>query len=261
MKKLNTPYLDVVYCHDVEFVTPPEVLDAIKELRRIRDEEGTIKYVGISGYPVALLCDLAELILRETGEPLDAVMSYANYTLQNNTLETVGLERLRAAGVSIVPNASPLGMGLLRHVGVPVGGKGDFHPAPKELRERVALAAKYIEETGERLETVSIRWALESWAKVGASVGSNGKLGVSVMGVSKHSELEETMRVWASVLDGLEPASASSTGDKSWSLGRREEVQEKGAKIQELLGEWKDYVWASPDPSYVNVRTVKGVPK
>jgi D-arabinose 1-dehydrogenase len=240
-------------------VSPPEVLAAVMELRRIRDEEGTVKYIGVSGYPVPLLCDIAELILQETGEPLDAVMSYANYTLQNTTLETVGLERLRAAGVSVVPNASPLGMGLLRHVGVPIGAKGDFHPAPQELRDRIAVAAKCIEDTGERLETVSIRWALESWAKVGASVGAGGKLGISVMGVSKHSELEETMRVWSSVLDGIEPVICSSKDEKSWSLGRREEVQAKGAKVQEILGEWRDYVWPSPDPSYVNVRVVKGV--
>lgn len=259
LQRLHTSYLDLVYCHDVEFVTPPEVLAAVKELRRIRDEEGTIRYVGISGYPVPLLCELAELILKETGEPLDAVMSYANYTLQNTTLETVGLKRLRAAGVNVVPNASPLGMGLLRHVGVPIGGKGDFHPAPKELREKVALAAKYVEETGERLETVSIRWALENWAKVGAPVGAKGKIGVSVMGVSKHSELQETMRVWNSVIHGIEPAARSSTEEKDWSLDRRGDVQEKGLKIQELLGEYKDYAWPSPDPSYVNVRAVKGV--
>lgn len=262
LKRLHTPYLDVVYCHDVEFVTPPEVLAAVKELRRIRDEEGTIRYVGISGYPVPLLCELAELILKETGEPLDAVMSYANYTLQNTTLATVGLERLRAAGVSVVPNASPLGMGLLRQAGVPIGGKGDFHPAPQDLRAKVATAAKYVEETGERLETVSIRWALESWATVGARVGAKGQLGVSVMGVSNHAELEETMRVWSSVLDGLENGVEGRQVDKQnkeWSLARRQDVDTKADKVQALLGEWKDFAWPSPDVGYVNVRAVKGV--
>ncbi len=100
LQRLHTEYLDVVYCHDVEFVTPAEVLEAIKELRSIRDTRGTIKYIGISGYPVPVLCDLAELVLKETGEPLDCVMSYANFTLQNTTLESVGLERLKKARVS-----------------------------------------------------------------------------------------------------------------------------------------------------------------
>lgn len=121
LQRLHTTYLDVVYCHDVEFVTPGEVLTAVRELRRIRDDEGTVKYIGVSGYPIDVLCAIAELVVAETGEPLDAVQSYANFTLQNTLLETRGLARLRAAGVGVVPNASVLGMGLLRGRGVPVG--------------------------------------------------------------------------------------------------------------------------------------------
>ncbi|KLP12501.1 L-fucose dehydrogenase [Fusarium fujikuroi] len=74
LERLGTQYLDLVYTHDVEFVSPEEVLAAVTELRRLRDQ-GLIRYVGISGYPVDTLASLAEMILRETGEPLDAVMS------------------------------------------------------------------------------------------------------------------------------------------------------------------------------------------
>ncbi|TVY27335.1 D-arabinose 1-dehydrogenase [Lachnellula hyalina] len=260
LQRLGTRYLDVVYCHDVEFVTPAEVLAAVQELRRIRDEEGTIKYVGISGYPVQLLCELAELVLRETGEPLDAVMSYANFTLQNSTLLSGGIERLKRAGVSVVPNASPLGMGLLRSAGVPVGGKGDFHPAPGELRARVMQAAKFVELRGDKLEVVAIRWALERWARDAATVGGVGAIGISVMGVSNLEELEETMRVWNSVLDGLPvPGRKIEQVEAEWSLGRRTEIEALAAGIWDILGDFKDYCWASPDEGYVNIRTVKGV--
>jgi D-arabinose 1-dehydrogenase len=260
LQRLHTDYLDVVYCHDVEFVSREEVLEAVKELRKIRDTEGTIKYVGISGYPVPLLCDLAELVLKETGEPLDCVMSYANYTLQNTTLKSVGLERLKAAGVSSVPNASVLGMGLMRSAGVPVGGKGDFHPAPRELRQKCMDAATYIESTGERLEVASIRWGLESWAREGATVGGVGGIGISVMGVSNLAELEETVRVWYSVLDGLPMAGREVTAEKrEWSLARRKEIEDKANAVWKILGEWKDYAWPSPEVGYVNVRVVKGV--
>jgi D-arabinose 1-dehydrogenase len=260
LERLHTAYLDVVYCHDVEFVSPSEVLTAIRELRRIRGEEGTIKYVGISGYPVPLLCELADLVLRETGEPLDAVMSYANFTLQNSTLRTEGIERLKRAGVSCVPNASILGMGLMRSAGVPVGGKGDFHPAPRELRNRALEAAKFVEETGERLEVLSIRWGLDSWAREGASVGGVGGIGVSVMGVSTLGELEETMRVWESVLDGLPiPGREVEQEKKEWSLKRRKEAEGKARGVWDILGEWKDFTWASPEEGYVNTRLIKGV--
>lgn len=251
-----------MYCHDVEFVSPAEVLGAITELRQIRDTEHTIKYIGISGYPVPLLCELAELVLKETGEPLDAVMSYANFTLQNTTLLSLGLERLRKAGVQVVPNASPLGMGLLRGVGVPVGGQGDFHPAPQGLREAVGNCARFVEMKSERLEAVAIRWGLETWAREGADVGGVGpngeKVGISVMGCSNLRELDETITVWRSVVDGLDGATHAAEKEKrEWSLKRSKQVQDLALGVQDILGSWKDYAWASPDEGYVNVRNMK----
>ena len=48
LERLGVQQLDVVYCHDVEFVTKGEVLGAVTELFKLRDE-GKIRYVGISG--------------------------------------------------------------------------------------------------------------------------------------------------------------------------------------------------------------------
>ena len=279
LKRLHTDYLDVVYCHDVEFVSPEEVLTAIKELRRIRDEEGLIKYVGISGYPVKVLCELSEMILRETGEPLDAVMSYANFTLQNTKLASEGIPRLQAAGVDVVPNASPLGMGLLRREGVPIGSQGDFHPAENGLRTAVRAASDWTDAQGDKLEKVAIRYALENWMRQGSTLGSRGdpasgipwrretieevggkKLGVSVMGVSKISELDETMRVWRSILDGLEDGhetaaqSGRGVNAHNWSLNRQKEVQQLAEGIKTVIGEWLDHTWDSPDAGFVNAR-------
>lgn len=203
------------------------------------------------------------MVLRETGEPLDAVQSYANFTLQNSTLESKGLERLRKAGVGVVANGSPLGMGLLRRQGVPMGAQGDhgdFHPSGKELRNVVADAARWVEGKGERLEVVAIRWALEKWARVGAGVGGVGAIGVSVMGVSKVEELEETIKVWHSILDGLPGREELvEKKDREWSLSRRREVDEIAEGVWKILGKWKDYTWASPDENFVNLRAVKGV--
>ncbi|KAI9833168.1 MAG: hypothetical protein M1819_003791 [Sarea resinae] len=279
LERLRTDYLDVVYCHDVEFVSAEEVLNAVKELRRIRTESEIIKYVGISGYPIDVLCELAELVLRETGEPLDAVMSYANHTLQNTTLGSEGVARLKSAGVDVVPNASPLGMGLLRRDGVPVGGQGDFHPANNDLRAAVRNASQYCDAHGEKLEVIAIRFALETWIRAGASVGSLGdpasgvplrrekiedvggqKLGISVIGVSTLEELTQTMRVWRSILDGLEVGrerdieAAKWASDHEWSLNRQKEVQNLAEGVQKAIGTWVDFAWPSPAPGFVNVR-------
>ena len=281
-KRLRTNYLDVVYCHDVEFVTPAEVLGAVKELRQIRNNEDTVKYIGISGYPVDTLCELAEMILRETGEPLDAVMSYANLTLQNTRLLSHGLARLIAAGVSVVPNASPLGMGLLRQQGPPIGAMGNWHPAPHDLRQAVHTASKWAAQQGEKLEVVAVRFSLETWLREASAVGTLGRIprstnavtesaesesnakriGISVMGVSKVTELDETMRIWNSVLDGLgndlsNQGSGSMTlsdglTDHEWSLERRQRIRELSKGIRERIGAWADHAWASPDPGFVN---------
>ena len=274
LDRMRTKYLDVVYCHDVEFVTSGEILTAVQELRKIRDETGQVKYVGISGYPVEILCDLAEMILEKTGEPLDIVMSYANFTLQNTRLSSVALPRLKTAKVDVVPNASVLGMGLLRRVGVPIGAHGDFHPSPIELRSVIQRASDWCDRQENRIEKVAIRFALETWMREGAEVGSKGdpasgipwsrekidhkaaKLGVSVMGVSNIDELNETMRVWRSILDGLEGGeqtaleSGRGSKDRIWSLARQKQVQQLSIGIRKILGQYLDFAWASPPPEF-----------
>lgn len=281
---LHTKYLDLVYCHDVEFVTPAEVLTAVRELRRIRDETGRIKYVGISGYPVEVLCELAEMIFEQTREPLDAVMSYANFTLQNTRLSSVALPRLKAAGVDVVPNASVLGMGLLRRSGVPIGAHGDFHPSPNELRVAIQKASDWCDRQDNRIEKVAIRFALEAWMREGEEVGSKGdpasgipwsrekvdhkaaKLGVSVMGVSNIGELNETMRVWRSILDGLEGGeqtaveSGRGTKDRVWSLSRQNQVSQLSKGIRKILGVYLDFAWASPPPDFIKPGLAPTVP-
>ncbi|KAF2267981.1 L-galactose dehydrogenase-like protein (L-GalDH) [Lojkania enalia] len=280
LERLHTSYLDLVYCHDIEFVSPAEVVEAVMELRRMRDEEGTIRYIGISGYPIDVLGHVAELVLKETGEPLDAVQSYANFTLQNQTLAgPQGIQRLKNAGVDVVPNASPLGMGLLRRQGVPVGALGDFHPASRELRSAVREASNFCDRHGEKLEVIAIRFALETWISAGSIVGSKGdpasgvpwkqesnddvggaKLGVSVIGVSKPPELEKTMLVWRSILDGLEGGEETAVQAGrwyrawEWSRNRRKAVQILAEGVQEILGDWFGYAWPSPSPGFVNQR-------
>jgi D-arabinose 1-dehydrogenase len=284
LDRLHTEYLDLVYCHDVEFVTPAEVLEAVRELRRIRDEEGTIRYIGISGYPLEVLGDMAELILRETGQPLDAVQSYANFTLQNQTLAGPrGIQRLHNAGVNVVPNASILGMGLLRRAGIPIGSLGDFHPAPSDLRAAIRRASNFCDIYDERIEVIAIRFALESWITAGSLCGSHGdpasgvpwkhesntdvggaKLGVSVIGVSRAAELEKTMLVWRSILDGLEGSKSTAVQAgrwnraAEWSRNRRMAVQLLADGVREELGVWFGVAWKSPGYGYVNKRKKGG---
>lgn len=247
-ERLGTTYLDIVLCHDVEFVSSDEVLEAVQTLRALR-KEGKLRYVGISGYPVDVLAAMAKLIKEKTGEPLDVVFSYGNYTMQN-TLLGGKLQNLQDAGVDVVLNGSPLGMGLLREVGVPVGGMGDFHPAPKGLRERCQEIATDIRKRGlGRFELVALRWALETWGAAGAVRGSNagilipssgglrevkldGKFGVTVAGGSQVEELDELLSLWKDVVEA-------------------EERREASERVVDAFKEWRNYAWPSPGEDFV----------
>lgn len=259
LERLGTPYLDLVYAHDVEFVGPADVLAAVAELRRMRDQ-GLVRYVGISGYPVAVLADLAGLVLERTGEPLDAVMSYGHFCLQNTRLGQPDLlARFRAARVDCVLNASMLGMGLLTSRGVDNGPMASWHPAPPGLRSACADLASLAARHGERLEEVAIRWALENWARLGASLGTLARssadgalperIGVSVMGVAAVEELEETWALWRSVVD---------TGDAAETRRKRIAALVAGS-MWPSLGPWKDFAWESGGEAFTNLRAAPGV--
>ncbi|KAL7813243.1 Aldo/keto reductase [Trichoderma aethiopicum] len=260
LERLGTPYLDLVYMHDVEFVSPAEVLQAVAELRRFRDQ-GLIRYVGISGYPVETLAALAETVLRETGEPLDAVLSYGNFCLQNGRLGRPDfLRRFRAARVECLLNASILNMGLLTTRGVDNGPMASWHPSPPELRRACATLSQIAQDNGEHLEGVAIRWALENWARAGSDFGTTAyagagpRIGASVMGVTAIAELDETWDLWRSVIGPVigakDDAAATERSDKIARL-----VEDK---MWPSLGSWNDYAWESGGETFVNARATPG---
>ncbi|KAK6497477.1 hypothetical protein TWF481_011885 [Arthrobotrys musiformis] len=246
LKRLGVDKLDLVYCHDIEFVSTAEILSAVTTLRELRDE-GKISYIGISGYPIPLLAETAELVVSQTGEALDAVMSYSHYTVQT-TLLSKSLKRIKDAGVECVINASLLGMGLLRTQGVPIGEMGDFHPSSDGLRKVCADAAGYVANRGKKLEEVAYRWALENWVDDGGDAGTfttdtGSKVGVSVIGVSYLEELESILTTWDDILKARE-------GDEG-AVRRRKENDELAEELKGVFGEWYDNVWDSPGEDYV----------
>ncbi|OBZ71940.1 L-galactose dehydrogenase [Grifola frondosa] len=122
LSRLHTSYLDTVYLHDVEFVCTPvgpitagnhavslaeksaeyglaegqegkvwgegdqKILDAIAELRKLQNE-GIVKAIGITGYPLPTLLRIALLVVNTPPyKPLDVLLSYSHLHLQNSTL-------------------------------------------------------------------------------------------------------------------------------------------------------------------------------
>ncbi|CAK7241304.1 MAG: hypothetical protein STHCBS139747_002764 [Sporothrix thermara] len=286
LQRLRTPYVDLVFAHDAEFVSPAEVVTAVRALRQLRTaadgSSGIVRYVGISGFPVDVLASLAEQILAETGEPVDAVLSYGHCTVQNARLLGDPVARLARAGVSVVLNASLLNMGLLTTRGVDNGPQAAWHPSPPELRDASAAAARVCKEDPlpaslgmKGIEQVALRYALDVWARAAASagvattvLGAGASVGSSVLGVTSAPELDETMLEWWSVLDGLgiehgsleqlqTTAGVGSEADgpakKDAAIARTQAVKTfVEEKLWPVFGTYKDFAWASPGEGFVN---------
>jgi D-arabinose 1-dehydrogenase len=211
LARLHTDYLDVLYIHDVEFVDTSKCLEAINEAFLLK-KEGVVRYVGISGYPLDFLLFLARKTLSLSHGPLDVVLSYSNFCLQNTRLAGYLDKFTSEAGVHRILNASPLSMSLLRSQPT-----HSFHPASPELRAAVSASAAYTAEQGVELAELASRFVFRRWA------------GSTVYGLSNAREVEHAVRdYWASK-------------DKAWM--KRDDQLVVG--VQKILGSTLNQTWLS----------------
>ncbi|KAJ0422000.1 Aldo/keto reductase family-domain-containing protein [Aspergillus carlsbadensis] len=247
LQRLRTNYLDVVFCHDIEFVTEENVLEAIGVLLEMV-AVGKIRYIGISGYPIGLLARVARRARQRYGRPIDVIQTWAQLTLQNNRLEREGLQLFKDAGVSCVCSSSPLASGLLRNEGVPVGNLGDWHPAPEGLRQAARRAAEYAKDVGESLASLSLRYAIRR-----AQYSSTQEFSVAtIIGGTSLLEVDENIATALQVLrrdGGI--WQWNSKGDlELGETGSNDQLEEdalmvNGVKL--IMGEWRNYSFAQ-DP-------------
>lgn len=209
LERLNTSYIDVIYLHDVEFVSTEDALGAIKELFKLRDE-GYARHVGLTGYPVDYVYKLAVKVKETLGSPLDIVLNYCHFCLQNTLLKTYSSKFYEDAGLKVLVNASPLSMGLLRSE-----GPHEFHPASKELKDAVSKAASYTSEQGVKFADLAIRFSLSQWN------------GPTVIGLSSVQEVENAIDIYWE-------AKSDATKDKPLV-----------DKVTEILGDQYNQSWPS----------------
>jgi L-galactose dehydrogenase len=123
LHRLATDHLDLVLCHDIEFVPMQQIVDeTIPALRKIQ-RQGKARFIGFSGYPQKIfrfICDQTDV---------DCVLNYNQYTLQNTRFADETIPHLKAKGVGIM-NAGPFSARLLTNA-----------PLPKWLKEPEAVKA------------------------------------------------------------------------------------------------------------------------
>ncbi|KAH7071793.1 Aldo/keto reductase family-domain-containing protein [Paraphoma chrysanthemicola] len=242
LSQLGTNYLDVVFCHDIEFVTDGDVLAAIDTLLHLMGEK-KVRYIGCSGYNLERLVRIANLVKDTYGRPLDAVQAWGQLTLQNTRLEMDGLPQFRAAGVDTIFCSSPLCIGLLRGNGVPIGALGDWHPAPAGLR-RVALdASNWVESQGQNLAALAIRFSL---IKVIRASNATSRTAL-IIACSTVAELESNLRAIDMVAQSSLVCSPLLETINEACL-KEDEPLFNG--VRQILSSWIDYSFTSPEKEW-----------
>lgn len=159
LERMKVDHLDIVLCHDVEFVGLAQILDeTLPALRRLQSQ-GKVRFVGISGYPMAIfksILDQAEL---------DVILSYNHYTLQNTMLADL-LPYFQAKGVGVM-NAAPFSARLLTNAPLP-----PWHKATPEVRDICRAAAEHCAARGVDIAQLALQFSIANEEMATCIVGS-----------------------------------------------------------------------------------------
>lgn len=152
LERLGVSYIDLIQCHDMEFVDlnqiVSETLPALLELKKA----GKVRHIGITGLPLSIFRYVLDRVPENT---VDCVLSYCHYTICDTSLKDL-VPYLQSKRVGII-NASPLCMGLLTKRGPP-----EWHPAPTELVKAAQLAADACGELGVDIADVALQFSLKN---------------------------------------------------------------------------------------------------
>ena len=159
LERMSLDYLDLVFCHDIEYADVQQVIDETLPALRRQVEKGKVRYVGISGYPMR---NFQRVI--PTGL-LDCVITYNHYTLQNDmALQWQGLAQQHGVGVI---NAAPFSARLLTDLPLPV-----WHKAPESVRAVAAKASAWCKARGTSIEKLALQFSVSHPGFASCLVGS-----------------------------------------------------------------------------------------
>ena len=147
LERMKTDYLDLIICHDIEFVDMKQIWEeTIPELEKVRDE-GKVRFIGISGYPMKIFkAGAAE-------SNLDFILSYNHYTLQNTMLLDI-LDDMKAKEIGVM-NAAPFSARLLTNAPLP-----EWHKATPEVRQVAKQAADHCTAAGVDIAKLALQFSV-----------------------------------------------------------------------------------------------------
>jgi L-galactose dehydrogenase len=148
LHRLGTDHLDIVLCHDIEFVPMQQIVDeTLPALRKARDQ-GKLRFIGFSGYPQKIfrfICDQADV---------DCVLNYNQYTLQNTRFADETIPFLKERGIGVM-NAGPFSARLLTDATLPPWLK-----EPEEVKAAARRAADLCRARGSSIAKLALQFSL-----------------------------------------------------------------------------------------------------
>jgi aryl-alcohol dehydrogenase-like predicted oxidoreductase len=149
LHRMGVEYLDIILCHDIEFVDMSQIVnETLPALRKIQ-QQGKVKYLGISGYPMKMFRYVADRA------PLDVILSYNHYTLQNTMLADL-VPYLKSKGIGIM-NAAPFSARLLTNAALPA-----WHKATPLVRETARKAAAHCQSKGVDIAKLALQFSIRN---------------------------------------------------------------------------------------------------
>ena len=149
LHRMGQEYLDIILCHDIEFVPIEQIVEeTIPALRKIQ-KAGKVRYIGCSGYPMKIF----PRTLEQTD--VDVVLSYNQYQLQNTRLADF-VPMLKERNVGIM-NGGPFCARLLTNAPLP-----DWHKEPEEVKAAARKAAEHCQTQGVDIAKLALQFAVRN---------------------------------------------------------------------------------------------------
>jgi aryl-alcohol dehydrogenase-like predicted oxidoreductase len=159
LERMKTDHLDILLCHDIEFIDMRQIVEETLPMMRTLQKQGKVRFIGVSGYPMKAF----KYVLDKTD--LDVILSYNHYTLQNTQLADLA-PYLKQKGVGIM-NAAPFAARLLTNATLPV-----WHKATPKVREAARKAALACEKKGSDIAKLALQFSISNPDMTTCIVGS-----------------------------------------------------------------------------------------
>lgn len=190
LHRMGVDYIDIILCHDIEFVKMQQIVDeTIPAIQKIRDQ-GKVRYIGFSGYPMKIFPFIIDQI------DIDVVLSYNNYHLQNTRFSKL-FSYLNERNIGIM-NAGPFCARLLTNTSLP-----NWHKEPEEVRNACKKAAEFCSNHGVDIAQLAVQYCVANTDITTTIAGSANP--DNVQNWAKWAEIPIDQELLQGVLSILDP--------------------------------------------------------